>query len=462
MRRLFRLHLILKTAAKYRLHKTFPQFPGRKFIDLIQLISPSLWISKHRFNRGESIRLTLETLGPIFIKFGQILSTRRDLLPADIADELAKLQDDVPPFASEQAQRIVETAFNRPLAECFHDFDPTPLASASIAQVHTAKRLSGEDVIVKIVRPDIKKTIAKDIRLLYFIAKWARRLSKAGKQLRPVEVVSEFDKTIHHELNMLREASNASEIRRNFEGSDIIYVPKVYFDDCRSNILVMERVYGTRISDIDTLKANHINMEKLARHGVEIFMTQVFRDSFFHADMHPGNVLVDIHDRNNPKYCAIDFGIVGTLDQNDQRYLAENLLAFFERDYRRIAELHVESLWVPENTDVAEFTSAIRTLCEPIFQKPMSEISFAALLLSLFQVARQFNMQIQPQLILLQKTLLNIEGLGRELYPELDLWDTVYPYLKQWMRQRYSVSALMKTLIKRVPHLLEKLTEMTE
>lgn len=458
----FRALKIARICARYRLDTLFPHRKWLFVVTLLAAINPRCWAVCRRYTRAQRLRLALEALGPIFIKFGQILSTRRDLLPDDFAVELAKLQDQVPPFSSEQVVTILEAAYGKPLTEVFAEFSQQPLASASIAQVHPAILPSGEDVIVKVVRPDVAKAIRKDINFLYAAAKWFKRSWKDAYRLRPTDVVAEFEKTILDELDMLREGANASVLRENFLESDIIYVPKVYFDYTHSNVLVMERIYGTKISDIDTLYKHNVDMEKLARYGVEIFMTQVFRDSFFHADMHPGNVMVDIHDAKNPKYCAIDFGIMGSLSDDDQRYLAENFLAFFNRDYKRIAELHVESLWVPEATNLQDFEAAIRTVCEPIFQKPMSEISFGLLLLRLFQVARRFDMQVQPQLLLLQKTLLNIEGLGRQLYPDLDLWDTVKPFLENWMRERYSLKTLLKKIKTNLPFILEKLPEMPE
>jgi ubiquinone biosynthesis protein len=451
---LFRALRVLHVFARYRIDKFFPTLRGIFLIKLFVLLSPSAWSVTSRYTRGERIRLTLETLGPIFIKFGQIISTRRDLLSDDIADELVKLQDSVPPFASEIAVNIMETTYGKEWRTIFTDFSITPLASASIAQVHTATLPTGEEIVVKIVRPTIKETITKDIQLLYFLARWVKRLLRDSKRLRPMEVVAEFEKTIFDELNMLREGANASQLRHNFENSPMIYVPKVYFDVTRENILVIERVYGVQISDIATLKKSGVDMEKLARYGVEIFMTQVFRDSFFHADMHPGNVFVDIKDPQNPQYCAIDFGIIGMLSDEDLNYLAGNFLAFFNRDYRRIAQLHLESGWVPANTNILDFEMAVRTVYEPIFQKPLSEVSFADMVLQLLKIARRFEMEVQPQLLLLQKTLFNIEGLGRELYPDLDLWDTMKPFLENWMRERVGVVAtikkLFKTLISRI------------
>ena len=441
---------VLRVCARYRVDTFFPTLRGVFIIKLIALFMPSAWSITSRYTRGERIRLALETLGPIFIKFGQIISTRRDLLPDDIADELVKLQDGVPPFASDIAVNIVETTYGKKWQDVFAEFSLTPLASASIAQVHAATLPTGEEVVVKIVRPNIKEAIAQDVQLLYFLAKGAKHLLRNSKRLHLTEVVAEFEKTIFDELNMLREGANASQLRHNFENSPMIYVPKVYFDYTRENILVIERVYGVQISDIATLKKSGVDMEKLARYGVEIFMTQVFRDSFFHADMHPGNVFVDIKDPQNPQYCAIDFGIIGMLSEEDLNYLAGNFLAFFNRDYRRIAQLHLESGWVPATTNILDFEMAVRTVYEPIFQKPLSEVSFADMILQLLKIARRFEMEVQPQLLLLQKTLFNIEGLGRELYPNLDLWDTMKPFLENWMRERVGFVATVKKFLKRL------------
>ena len=386
------------------------------------------------------VRRALEDLGPIFVKFGQILSTRRDLLPDDLAVELAKLQDRVPPFPGEQARALIEKAWGRPVGVVLDAFDPVPLASASIAQVHTGRLKDGTQVVVKVLRPGIQRTIRQDLGLLFTVARLAERYWKDGRRLRPVEVVAEYEKTIYDELDLQREAANASQLRRNWLGSEMIYIPEIYWEWTRSGVMVMERIYGTPVSEVDRLKAQGVSLRKLGERGVEIFFTQVFRDNFFHADMHPGNVFVEPSGR----YIAIDFGIVGTLNSEDQRYLAENLLAFFQRDYRRVAELHVESGWVPVGTRVDEFESAIRTVCEPIFQKPLAEISFGHFLLRLFQTARRFNMEVQPQLVLLQKTLLNIEGLGRQLYPELDLWTTAKPFMERWMRERVGLLGLLE------------------
>lgn len=421
---------------------------------------PWNWFRRKRKPRAVRMREALEDLGPIFIKFGQMLSTRRDLLADDIADELQRLQDDVPAFPGKQATTIIEKAFGKTVAELFETFDEQPLASASIAQVHAAVLKTGEDVVVKVLRPDIMPVIKRDISLLYIIAELAAKYSSQLRRLRPVEVVEEYEKTILDELDLMREAANASQLRRNFEGSSDLYVPEMHWNFVRKNVLVMERVYGTSIRDIESLKAQGTDMKRLAALGVEIFFTQVFSHNFFHADMHPGNIFVDTEDPGKPKYVAVDFGIMGTLSQTDKRYLAENFLAFFQRDYYKVAKLHVESGWVPSHTRVDEFESAIRSVCEPIFEKPLKEISFGQLLLRLFQTARRFNMEVQPQLVLLQKTLLNIEGLGRQLYPDLDLWKTAKPFLERWMEEQVGARAMMRNLKNDLPYLIEKIPEM--
>ncbi len=422
------------------------------------LLSPWTWFQRSRgVTRGERLRLALEELGPIFVKFGQAVSTRRDLLPIDIADELARLQDRVPPFDGTTAIATVEAAFGRPLGDIFADFQATPLAAASIAQVHVATLKSGEEVIVKVLRPRMREVIELDLTVLEALAALAEEYWAEGRRLRPMEVVAEYRKTITDELDLLREAGNASQLRRNFAGSNLLYVPQVYWDYCRINVMVMERIHGIVVSQIDELRARGTNIRKLAENGVEIFFTQVFRHNFFHADMHPGNIFVQVEDPENPRYAAIDFGIVGTLDPRDQHYLAENFLAFFERNYHRVAALHVESGWVPATTRVDELESAVRTVCEPIFNKPLKDISFAHVLLRLFETARRFEMRVQPQLILLQKTLLNVEGLGRQLYPELDLWNTAQPVLRAWMRERSSPRAVLRSLRQQLPDALESL-----
>jgi ubiquinone biosynthesis protein len=404
--------------------------------------APWNWVPRQRDPRAVRIRQALEELGPIYVKFGQILSTRQDLLPDDIALELARLQDDVPPFPGSDARTRIESTFGQPIATLFAEFDETPLASASIAQVHAARLNDGADVVVKILRPNIRHLIKRDVNLLYTVARLAERYWKIGRRLRPVEVVAEFEKTLYDELDLLREAANASQLRRNFSGTDLLYVPEVYWDYCRPGIMVMERIYGIQISNVKALRDNGIDLKSLSERGVEIFFTQVFRHNFFHADMHPGNLFVG----RDGRYMAVDFGIMGTLNPVDQRYLAENFLAFFNRDYRRVAELHVESAWVPAGTRVDEFESAIRTVCEPIFEKPLKEISFGNVLLRLFQTARRFDMEVQPQLVLLQKTLLNIEGLGRQLYPELDLWKTAKPFLERTMSEQLGARAVFRNL----------------
>src|ERR1022692_3116700 len=429
----------------------------RPFRFLVYL-SPWTWFQRSAgATRGERLRLALEELGPIFVKFGQALSTRRDLLPVDIADELAKLQDRVPPFDGAIAAATVEAAFGRPLAEIFASFDQAPLAAASVAQVHAATLKNGQEVVVKILRPGMHEVIERDLEVLESLAYLADEYWEEGRRLRPIEVVHEYRKTILDELDLLREAGNASQLKRNFAGSTLLYVPEVYWDYCRVNVMVMERIHGIIVSQIDELRARGTNIAKLAEQGVEIFFTQVFRHNFFHADMHPGNIFVQIDDPENPRYAAVDFGIIGTLESRDQHYLAENFMAFFDRDYRRIATLHVESGWVPSHTRLDELESAVRTVCEPIFNKPLKDISFGQVLLRLFETARRFDMQIQPQLILLQKTLLNVEGLGRQLYPELDLWKTAQPVLRQWARERASPRAVLRSLREQLPDALETL-----
>ncbi|MEL0585674.1 MAG: ubiquinone biosynthesis regulatory protein kinase UbiB [Candidatus Thiodiazotropha sp. (ex. Lucinoma kazani)] len=419
-------------------------------------LSPWYWFRKDRAAYPVRIRRSLEDLGPIFVKFGQILSTRRDLLPDDLARELAKLQDRVPPFPGNKARAIIEKSYGQPIDELLEAFDEKPLASASIAQVHTAQLKSGKKVVLKVLRPNIEKTIRRDVDLLYTIAKLAEKYWKEGRRLRPVEVVQEYEKTIFDELDLMREAANASQLRRNFLNSDALYVPEVYWDLTRQNVFVMERISGTPVGDIDALRAQGISMKLLGERGVEIFFTQVFKYNFFHADMHPGNIFVEPDGR----YVAVDFGIMGTLTEEDKRYLAENLLAFFNRDYKRVAQLHVQSGWVPKETRVEEFESAIRTVSEPIFEKPLSEISFGHFLLRLFQTARRFDMEVQPQLVLLQKTLLNIEGLGRQLYPQLDLWTTAKPFLERWMSEQIGRRAFIGKLKKNLPEIAEHLPDL--
>lgn len=397
--------------------------------------------------RGARIRGALEDLGPIFVKFGQTLSTRRDLLPDDIAEELVKLQDRVPPFPGSEARLTIERALGRPVAELFREFDETPLASASVAQVHTAELHSGEAVVVKVLRPGIESRIRTDLGLLFEMARLADQFWPGAKRLRPVEVVAEFEKTIIDELDLVREASNAAEIRRRFEDSSMLYIPRVYFDFTRPEVMVMERVSGIPIGDVVRLRREGVDLKLLAERGVEIFFTQVLRDSLFHADMHPGNIFAT----PDARYIAVDFGIVGSISHEDKHYIAENFRAFFNRDYRRVAEMHIESGWIPKETRVVEFEAAIRAVCEPIFNKPLKDISYGHLLLRLFQVARRFDMEVQPQLVLLQKTLLNIEGLGRDLYPDLDLWQTAKPFLERWFKQELGPAANLNKLRSELP-----------
>ena len=414
--------------------------------------------------RAERLRMALEDLGPLFVKLGQLLSTRRDMLPEDIADEFAKLQDCVPPFPGSEARRIIEKAFGKSINEIFLEFNETPLASASIAQVHAATLKDGRKMIVKVVRPDIEKIIRRDLGLMYFLARQAERYSEDGRNLKPTNVVSEFHKTILGELDLLREAANASQLRRNFENSDKLYIPAIEWPLTRENVMVMERISGIPVSDVDGLMAAGVDLKWLAESGVEIFFTQVFRDSYFHADMHPGNIFVattNKGDRNqHPRIMFVDFGIMSSLSEFDQRYLAENFLAFLNRDYQRVAELHVESGWVPAGTRVDEFESAIRTVCEPLFDRSIREISFGTLLLRLFQTARNFGMVIMPQLLLLQKTLVNIEGLGRQLYPELDIWKTARPQMERWMSDRGGLRGLFKGTIQNLPYWLDRLPDL--
>jgi ubiquinone biosynthesis protein len=424
----------------------------------LYFLQPATWFERRRgASRGERLRLALEELGPIFIKFGQAVSTRRDLLPADIADELARLQDRVPPFPGEEARAAIERSLGLPVSAVFGSFETAPLAAASIAQVHAATLKDGREVIVKVLRPAMRAVIRRDLEVLYALAGLALRYVPDAARLRPREVVAEYDKTIMDELDLMREAANAAQLKRNFAGSPLLYVPEVHFDLCRSDVLVMERIRGVQISDVARLRELKVNIRRLAENGVAIFFTQMLRHNFFHADMHPGNIFVFTDDPERPRYAAVDFGIVGTLDPKDLEYLAGNFLAFFDRDYRRVAELHVESGWVPAGTRVDELEAAVRTVCEPIFHKPLSEISFGVVLLRLFEIARRFRMEVQPQLVLLQKTLLNIEGLGRQLYPELDLWQTAQPLLRTWYRERTSPRTLAKEARRHLPELIQTL-----
>ncbi|ELI8099155.1 ubiquinone biosynthesis regulatory protein kinase UbiB [Yersinia enterocolitica] len=458
-----RLYLIIRVFLSYGLDELIPN---------IRLTLP-LRVGRHLFfwlpNRhkdkplGERLRLALQELGPVWIKFGQMMSTRRDLFPPAIADQLALLQDRVAPFDGALARKHIEIAMGGPLETWFDDFEQDALASASIAQVHTARlKENGQEVVLKVIRPDILPIIKADVRLMYRLAGWVPKLLPDGRRLRPREVVREYEKTLLDELNLLREAANAIQLRRNFEDSPMLYIPEVYSDYCQESVLVMERIYGIPVSDIAALEDQGTNMKLLAERGVQVFFTQVFRDSFFHADMHPGNIFVSYEHPHDPLYIGIDCGIVGSLNKADKRYLAENFIAFFNRDYRRVAELHVDSGWVPRDTNVEDFEFAIRTVCEPIFEKPLAEISFGHVLLNLFNTARRFNMEVQPQLVLLQKTLLYVEGLGRQLYPQLDLWTTAKPFLESWLRDQVGLPAVIRALKEKAPFWAEKFPELPE
>jgi ubiquinone biosynthesis protein len=459
----------------YKIVKTFLNFgldeliPSHLFPWYGRLVRACFfWLgNKHKDkNAGQRLRLALESLGPVWVKFGQMLSTRRDLLPPDIAKELSLLQDNVAPFDGEKAQQLIEQALQLDnIHQLFEEFDNKPLASASIAQVHTAK-LKHHDalhqVVIKVIRPNIENAIYADLKLMAQLAKLVSQFLPDGKRLRPVEVINEYRKTLLDELDLQREGANAIQLKRNFENSESLYIPYVYSDYSRKNVLVMEQIYGIPVSDIAALEEQNTNLELLAERGVEVFFTQVFRDSFFHADMHPGNIFVSREHPENPMYIGIDCGIVGTLNKEDKRYLAENFIAFFNRDYRKVAELHVDSGWVPADTNVEEFEFAIRTVCEPIFQKPLAEISFGQVLVNLFNTARRFNMEVQPQLVLLQKTLLYVEGLGRQLYPQLDLWKTAKPFLEDWVKQQIGPKAVFSQIKENLPFWGEKLPEMPD
>ena len=423
------------------------------------VLAPAVLYGKPTSPRGERLRQALESLGPIFVKLGQLLSTRPDLVPADICTELSRLQDNVPPFKSEKFRQIVEDALDSSVDDLFQSFESEPLASASVAQVHAAVLKDGSEVVVKAVRPNIEKVIRKDIALMFSLARLLAKYSQDGRRLRPVEVIADYEQVIYGELNLQAEGANASLLRHNFEGSALLYVPKIDWDYSNEKVLVMERIYGTPVTDIEDLKAAGVNFKALAERGVEIFFTQVFEHNFFHADMHPGNIFVNASNPEKPSYIAIDCAIMGSLSKDDQYYMARNLLAIFKRDYRQVAELHIRSGWVPAETPVNEFTSAIRAVCEPIFQRPLNEISLGHMLISLFTTARRFNMEVQPSLVLLQKTLLNIEGLGRQLYPQLDLWTTAQPFLDKWLKDRYSPKSLLKQFKRHVPDWLEQLPQ---
>ena len=462
MQSILRIIKIYWVIARFRLDTFINTTRLPWYLRLLVALLPWRLFFRAKGSSEERLRGALIALGPVFIKFGQTLSTRRDLLPPDLANELALLQDRVPPFEGSQARKLIEKQLGASVDELFSEFDVEPLASASVAQVHPARLKDGRSVVVKVIRPGIERVIRQDVALLYVMARMVQSLWSEGKRLRPVEVVEEYEQTIFDELDLRKEAANATQLRRNFADSEILYVPEVYWDFSRQSVMVMERISGIPVADVDALEAQGTNMEKLAERGVEIFFTQVFRDSFFHADMHPGNIFVSRENPEDPQYIAVDFGIVGSLSPEDQSYLARNILAFFQRDYRLVAQLHIDSGWVPADTNVHAFETAIRSVCEPIFEKPLKDISFGMVLLGLFQTARRFNMVVQPQLILLQKTLLNIEGLGRQLYPELDLWKTGKPYLENWMKERMGVKAMIKNIKQQAPDWIEKLPQIPQ
>ena len=459
MSRLRRFFRIVWTIAKYRLDEVARSIaPESRLVRL----SPLALLPGPTRSPAERLRLAIEDLGPIFVKFGQILSTRRDLLPTDYADELARLQDRVPPFPAQAAIARIEAREGRPIGEIFATFDEEPIASASLAQVHAATLSGGFDVVVKVLRPDIETAILEDLKLLYGIAALLERFSRDARRLRLKEVVADYERTVFDELNLLLEAANTATLRRNFADSPLLYAPRVHWQHCHEDVFVVERVDGVPIADVAGLIARGTDMEKLAARGVETFFKQVFEHNFFHADMHPGNIFVDVSDPENPSYIAVDCAVIGRLSEEDQAYLAKNLVAFFHQDYARVARLHVESGWVPPGTDVGEFEAVIRQLCEPIFERPLKEISFGNFLVALFRAARRFDMEVQPQLVLLQKTLLNIEGLGRQLYPDLDLWTTAKPFMERWIEARYGPMGALRRLADRLPDLLEQLPQLPD
>lgn len=462
MRRIRRAIRIQNQFLKYGLDEFFKGTSLNKYALLLKLLQPWLFFISNKEGRGDRIRFAMQNLGPVFVKFGQMLSTRKDMFPEDITAALSLLQDKVTPFAGELAIEIVEQTYQKPLSQVFASFEIEPLASASIAQVHAATLKNGEEVVVKILRPEVKRSIRRDLDLLQVLAKLIHHGYQDARRLRLPEVVADYRKTIFDELDLRREAANAAQLKRHFDNSSDLYIPAIHWDYCYQNLMVMERIYAVSVSDLEALKKASVNMERLAEKGVEVFFTQVFKYNFFHADMHPGNIFVDVSNPQDPKYVGVDFGIIGTLTSADQRYLAENFVAFFNRDYHRVAQLHLDSGWVPPQTPVHEFEAAIRTVCEPIFGRPLNEISFAQFLIELFQVARRFDMEVQPQLVLLQKTLLYVEGLGRQLYPELDLWKTAKPFLENWLRERMGPKQLFAEIKKQIPYWREKLPELPQ
>lgn len=460
MLQLIRLIKIITVVFRFRLDNLIPWRKTPWWVRWFPMMR--IWkVTRCHHSRGARFRMALESLGPVFVKFGQLLSTRPDLLPRDIVAELCKLQDQVPPFSYEKAIQKIEQTFAKPVSEIFFSFEKKPLASASVAQVHTAQLHSGESVVVKVIRPGIEKIIRQDMRLLYTLSRLLTMLSADMSRLKLKQIVSDYERTLFDELDLRREAANGSQLRRNFIDSEDLYIPQIYWDYCHHNIMVMERVNGVPLDDIATLKARHINIKKLAEQAVNIFFTQVFRDAFFHADMHPGNIMVNTDNPNKPYFIAIDFGIVGSLTPEDQSYLARNVLAFLNHDYRKVAELHIKSGWVPRTVPVHELEAAIRTVCEPVFGRPLAEISFGQVLLGLFQTARRFNMEVQPQLILLEKTLINVEGIGRQLCPQLNLWITAKPFLEEWLKNRVSPLSVIKRLHDHIPDWIEQTPVLT-
>ena len=462
IREISRLIHIGTVLARYRLDEILAAIPVLRPLRIVRFLAPWGRRGVQHLPRGVRLRLALQELGPIFVKFGQVVSTRRDLIPPDIGDELSLLQDQVESFPGEAAKEAIERSLGDPLDTLFQDFDLTPLASASIAQVHAARLPNGDEVVVKVLRPGIREQIARDVKLLRTLARFADRYLLRGRKLRPQEIVGEFEKTIFAELDLQREAANASQLRRNFENSTELYIPSIYWPYTKGEIMVMERVRGIPIDDLPALEAAEVNIKVLAERGIRIFYTQVFRDNFFHADMHPGNILVDAENPQDPTYIALDFGIVGTLPPAHFFYLAENFVAFFKQDYRRVAELHIEAGWIPGSVRVDELEQAVRTVCEPQFARSLSEISFAEVLFQLFEVARRFDLIVQPELVLLQKTLLNIEGLGRTLYPELDIWGTARPILVKILRERHGLEGAARDLRDRLPIWLEKTPQLPD
>ena len=458
-----RILKIIHVLAKHRLDRNLPSRSQTPLLSVLLWLIRWFPMPRVTNTAAVSVRLALEELGPVFVKFGQILSTRRDLFSQELSDELQKLQAQVPPFDSNEALKVVEASLDTSMKAVFSSFDEVPLAAASVAQVHSAHLAStGAEVVVKIIRPHIDRAIHLDVKVMYFFARWLERLSQEARRMHLVTIVSDYEATILGELNLILEATNTIRLGNNWRDSGKLYVPKVYPEYSSENVMVMERIYGVTATDMKTLNARQTNMKKLAHLGVEIFFSQVFEDNFFHADMHPGNVFVDISDPQNPTYIALDCAIIGSLTEQDKNYLARNLIAFFEQDYDEVARLHLMSGWVPRTANEQEFAAVIREVCEPIFQKPIKEISLGSLLLSLFQAARQFEMEVQPQLILLQKTLINIEGMGRQMYPDLNLWETAAPFMEKWMHQRVGIQGFIRKLNEQAPRWLEQLPELPE